>query len=1080
MNDKRLTIGFLNYWWYNPFDIGISNAAIEYDANLIIYSGSLANGLSQTDDLFPPIHALANKNVLDGVILCYSSLGRQQLDDFKQRIAQKYRMIPAINIGSGVPNLPNVSVDNYTGAYEIIKHLITVHNYRKIAYLRGPCGNSDADIRFRAYCDALRDYRIPINNKHIMETIFTSNSGKEAIIRLIQEQGLSFEAIACCSDAVAYGAINALKELGYTVPGDVAVTGFDGLNLNKYYHPHLTSVRQPFHEIGKKAFELLFRLIVKKEEPVSVVLPAKVIVRTSCGCHQQPVISKKIYNSIAALSSPGEEKEPSTKELLPVERILDGLSGTFDMSAGEKKPFILWLSGFLDIINEYLADTISLDQVLTLFMETFYTKRLRLFTEESWQYSLSETEKEIYAYVTGRYRRIKIELLFRELYVLVKEYFMETDIYEFPLSLWSNTTLTFISHSLMTITNLSELKKFLIGQLRVLNMKYCFIAEFTGKVKLADRMTYVIPRAARGILGVYNYREIEFRDNEEHIEPGYILPARFFPRGRFILFVMYLDIDEDRSGYIVFGADTVLSIDFGILRSAISKALNHIYKLEELERTKTLAEAANKAKSDFLATMSHEIRTPLNSILGFADLLLEEEESPERKEKLSTINQAGKNLLDIINDILDFSKIEAEQMDFTLEKISLPGLFSHFHSLFSVRTKKKNLTFSLEIDASVPTYVKGDKQRISQVIINLLSNACKFTDKGSIGLRAVYEDNILILEVSDTGIGIPTEMLNTIFRPFKQIDSSLTRRYEGTGLGLAISRRLITAMNGDIVVTSQIGKGSTFIVRLPLEQCTELPPEDEPGAYNKSAGELGAFIRKMIAPPDHSFKILVAEDDEMNRKLYINILEKLNIEYQFAANGKNALEYIMKNNYDLIFLDIHMPLLDGMQTIHIIRNSDELRHLYVIAVTAYALKEDSQKYIEAGCDDYLSKPIDRGVLLGKIVERIKEKYQHIDITPDVKPVINEEQQNAGAKIIFPGLDRSAQKLLLEIIMQLKNCQRIFSDKAIKILADKLVKISDKEPFATIRQELYLAAENYNIELLAEIIIDLEKIAAEDI
>lgn len=1092
-----MTIGFQNYWWYRPYDTGITSAAIEYDVNLIIFSGNFATGPTESTNLFPPVHALARKDILDGLILCYTSMENLKLEDVRQRVSERFSSIPAVNIGEEIPGLPTLSADNYRGAYDVVEHLITVHNYRRIAYLRGPKGNRDAEVRFQAYLDALENNHLPVNRKLVTECNFTEIGAMDTIKEIIHDQGLAFDAVVCGNDALAYGVITGLKELGYRIPGDVAVTGFDGLNLNKFYHPHLTSVRQPFMELAKRAFEMILALIRGDNVPGSVIFPTELVIRNSCGCNIRPVIRGNTYDLIIQTQTKGQEKPDNGT--LPVDSIMAILANRFDLPDREQKSFSDWLKKFLETIDNYLVGHMDIGQLLSLFMEDFYADKFRLYTERFWSKSMSVIEQELIHHMTDNGTRIKINILFGELNVLLREYFLEMDIFEFPLSFWSNIYLTSISHSLMTVTSMAGLKRFLIEYLPVLNIKHCYIAEFAGKVTLSDRITAILPAQAENILVIRNQEPVEPRADQRRfpscsLVPGFTtagdqgenpgMSPGLFPESRYTLFVMYLDIDENRSGFVIFGSEPGSAIDYGVLRSAIAKAINHIYSLEELKRTKTMAEAANKAKSEFLANMSHEIRTPLNSILGFADLLLEGEEEQGRMSKLNTINQAGKNLLAIINDILDFSKIEAEQMDFCFERISLPRLFSHLHSLFSVKAGKKNLSFTLKIDRSVPAYVTGDKQRISQVLINLLDNALKFTNDGSICLGCMYKEHKLVLTITDTGIGIPENRLQTVFMPFKQIDSSFTRRYKGTGLGLAICKRLITGMGGEISVTSELGKGSTFTVSLPLEKSSESTTEEDIYTENESSGELVAYIRKMLSRPGHTFKILVAEDDEMNRLLYEGILEKLMLDIQFVSNGKNAIEQLLKDRADLVFLDIHMPLMDGMQTIQIIRHNSTLKDLYVIAVTAYALKGDNIKFINAGCNDYLSKPIDRNVLLNKIAERIKVKYREEVFSRDgagskVYEEIYEEKEDKGLQKTMVVLGNRDRERLLKIIRQLKTCQNIFSNKAIKHLADQLLTVSVTEPFRTLRQQLYLAAENYELDLLNEIIADLEQIQKKD-
>ncbi len=371
---------------------------------------------------------------------------------------------------------------------------------------------------------------------------------------------------------------------------------------------------------------------------------------------------------------------------------------------------------------------------------------------------------------------------------------------------------------------------------------------------------------------------------------------------------------------------------------------------------KTAAENANKAKSEFLATMSHEIRTPMNAIMGFTDLLLTEETQEDKKEKLQIISESAHNLLQLINDILDFSKIEAGKIELEHLPLSIKALLNQVHSLFVFKAKEKSLDFILNVEESMPEYAMGDELRIRQLMINLLGNAIKFTHRGSIHINATYKDSHFILKVEDTGVGIPKDSINHIFESFRQADSSTVRQYGGTGLGLAISSSLVKLMNGYIEVTSETDKGSCFAIHLPLEVVN---PVDL-----VSSEPVEKVTNNFM--PQKTIRILVVEDNAFNLKIVTAMLKRMGIAHDSAENGKIAMERLKTQTYDLVLLDMHMPVMDGMETIAAIRSSPDFKDLMVIALTANAIVGDREKYIRAGCNDYLSKPLKREVLQEKI------------------------------------------------------------------------------------------------------------------
>jgi len=367
---------------------------------------------------------------------------------------------------------------------------------------------------------------------------------------------------------------------------------------------------------------------------------------------------------------------------------------------------------------------------------------------------------------------------------------------------------------------------------------------------------------------------------------------------------------------------------------------------------KRLAEQANRAKSEFLANMSHEIRTPMIGIVGYGELLASTELNAEQREYLATICASGDSLMSLIDDILDLSKIEAGKLDVNLQDFSLRRCIDELVATQQPQLTSKGLSCRVDIPAELPEVLVGDPLRIKQVLLNLLGNAIKFTERGSVGLSVAvaqrHDSEVLLdITVEDTGVGIPAESLGRIFEPFTQADGTTSRRFGGSGLGLSICQRLTDLMGGRLSVSSQEGAGSCFSLRLPLEvaarcQAAEGRPVPVPPVWQGPA-----------------LKILLVEDNQTSIKYTTSALALLGVTVVVAENGQLALDYLQTNSADLVLMDIQMPVMGGDEALHCLRRREEsgARHLPVIALTAYALKGDKEKYLQMGFDGYLSKPV---------------------------------------------------------------------------------------------------------------------------
>ena len=398
---------------------------------------------------------------------------------------------------------------------------------------------------------------------------------------------------------------------------------------------------------------------------------------------------------------------------------------------------------------------------------------------------------------------------------------------------------------------------------------------------------------------------------------------------------------------------------------AANQRLNQV--IEQARESALEADNANRAKSDFLATMSHEIRTPLNGIIGFVEMLNDTDLSNEQDDYLATIKTSSEALMSLINDVLDFSKVESGNINLESRDFAILPMIRNLSSMFFSQATEQGLSLKIDIDEDVPRKVRGDETRLRQILINLLSNAIKFTESGEVSLvvsthnmleqRGIVE---LEFEVRDTGIGMSREQISQLFQPFSQGDSSTTRKFGGTGLGLAICKRLSEAMGGKVWATSLPGEGSSFFSRV----CFEI------AASKDSRSPIPVEVEKKTPePPVESagvpaenlpLKIAVAEDNKANQRVIMIMLRRLGWSSEFAENGAELLDLIREKDFDLIFMDLQMPIMDGLEATRLLRAGEageKAKQAKIVALTANALTGDEARCLEHGMDAYLSKPI---------------------------------------------------------------------------------------------------------------------------
>ncbi len=459
---------------------------------------------------------------------------------------------------------------------------------------------------------------------------------------------------------------------------------------------------------------------------------------------------------------------------------------------------------------------------------------------------------------------------------------------------------------------------------------------------------------------------------------------------------------------------------FGKIYALVDET-EHFHYMEQLEEQKEIADSANAAKSRFLANMSHEIRTPINAVLGMDEMILRECREKEIRSYAENIMSAGKTLLSIINDILDLSKVEEGKMEIIPVQYELSSLLNDLENMIAERARKKGLEFRNEVCDEIPHLLFGDEIRIRQCVVNLLTNAVKYTEKGSVILKVFFEKKdekhiMLGFQVQDTGMGMKKEDMEKLFAPFQRIEEKRNRSIEGTGLGMSIVRQLLALMGSELTVESEYGKGSTFTFSVEQEvvKWEEVGEQSQKG---EAARQENNIYKERFHAPDA--KILVVDDTEMNLTVIKNLLKKTQIQIDTAASGREALELFKERFYDVVFIDHMMPDMDGMETLQHMKETG--KEVPMVALTANAVSGAREMYISAGFTDYLSKPVE-GERLEKMLSRLlhPEKLKGADTVS----VPAKKKASHGPKILVVDDDESICTLIegiMEPLYDIRSC-----------------------------------------------------------
>jgi signal transduction histidine kinase/DNA-binding LacI/PurR family transcriptional regulator/DNA-binding response OmpR family regulator len=930
----RATIGLLTHGAGDPNNraiwSGVAEAAREHGVNLICFPGKPVRSLIEFEAQSNVIYDLVDTCKIDGLVIWLAGLTLRVDVAEIQEFCARYSPLPMAVIGTLLEGIPSVLVDNYNGMREVLNHLVQVHGRRRIAYVRGPEQHQEAEERYRAYLDVLGENGLPFDAELVVPGYFKESGGVKAAEILLDERRARFDALAAASDNMAIGALKLLLRRGIGVPEEVAVAGLNDEIQSQYITPPLTTAPLHFYEQGRQALKIVLALLDGREVPSKVVLPTDLLIRQSCGCPDPLVMD-------AALDLSAPDQAPAQPGELAQAGLSLGLAGGLDEPA------------FLVSLQEALQAEIAgapPGRFLSLLAEGL---RFSTPVEElgsRWQRALSALRRSVSSGLSGLEGR-RAENLFSQARVAVGETAQRAHAYRAFQVEQQLLLLGELNQKLSITMDRSELAQVLAQALRRLNIPSCYLSLYEDPEAPAGMARLIAAYSGSGLV---------------ELDPGGVLfpacelaPDGFLPEERqYSLVVEPLYFREDQLGFVLFEAEPREEEIYAVLQEQISGALKRTLLIErnlrlyvEAVEARQAAENANLLKSRFLSMVSHELRTPLSLIVGTIEMMLAGEkvgaQLPEiYLQDMDCIRASAQHLFRLIGDVLDLASSQAGELRLACEPLDLAQVLGEAALLGETLAREKGLEWRAEIPARLPP-VSGDRTRLRQVTLNLISNAVKFTERGEIALKVEETEagDGVRVEVSDTGMGIPADEQDAIFDEFRRSERSVARGYGGMGLGLAITRRLIELHGGEISLhsTGEDGEGSTFVFTLPA-----LPGRAPDGGQ---------------AQPREQSVLLLVEDLQRAEKLQEHLAGR-GFEVSTLEVGKEPdwLAQVIASPPGAVVLDFQPAAEGGWELMQALKENRATRDIPVLFYSLSA-GEERGSVLEL---DYWEKPLGEGNL----------------------------------------------------------------------------------------------------------------------
>jgi DNA-binding LacI/PurR family transcriptional regulator/signal transduction histidine kinase len=760
-----ITIGILTAWLNGPTEInlwhGVADRARERNVNLIYFSGGIPHWHQQYEAQKNILFNIPNQENVDGLLIWANILSHTLDQNGLETFCQRYSPIPIISMGMVLPSFPSIRIDMRSGMRKLLSHLIEDHGRRKIAFIRGLAASQDAEERYQAYIETLEHYNIPLDPDLIVSGDFRRFSGMAAITQLSESHHMGFDALVSANDNMAIGAMQALQAQGLRIPEDVIVAGFDDIEETRAIAPTLTSVRAPWHLLGSRSVDLVLSKLADERLPNQILLETELVCRQSCGCQQIAAFGSE---TISIISFPGISSEKNTlPDVSSSPDVRAEMEGILSQSAPIRDLEQAW-SGRL--IDDFLAAVRLKDDLPGTFIQTLgeALSQIPSGTEIiEWQEVLNIIRSKVHLLFQSKDEIIKAHELLENGYRLVGEMAHRQQLNQRLEAVNQTNRLNRIVQTMATSYDIETLMKLLSLELPGLGIQSCFLSLYDEKGEN--------PAWSRLILAFTGKEHLPLSKNGVRFPTRQLIPPGLLPKDRLIAFdVEALYFQEDQIGFVMFEIGPRDGDIYATLRGHLSSALKSAELVQVALEAEAKAIKSDQLKTHLLANVSHELRTPLNIILGLSQTALSSPnpygiDLPAQLIKdLGYINDSGEHLIRLINDLLDMSRAEIGELDLCYEPVSPRALVKEVFDTFTEASigKHKEVELLLDVPDHLPV-LHADPVRMRQILLNLLSNALKFTKKGTIILGAEVQLPHIHFWVSDTGAGISPELQERIF-----------------------------------------------------------------------------------------------------------------------------------------------------------------------------------------------------------------------------------------------------------------------------------------------------------------------------